>query len=133
MNNLYALILAGGSGTRLWPMSRLELPKQLLNLGGDLSLLQETVSRLESRIPPERMIFVTSKEFVFFIELPKKQEADKWESKRRCEKDQQIQTVGHVYQSFSAMAASPAPGPARAMPSNRGSTLFSNVNCSVWL
>ncbi|MGD8353686.1 MAG: mannose-1-phosphate guanylyltransferase, partial [Pseudomonadota bacterium] len=62
MNNLYALILAGGSGTRLWPMSRMEMPKQLLNLGGDLSLFQETVDRLGGRIPPERMVFVTSSE-----------------------------------------------------------------------
>lgn len=62
MNNLYALILAGGSGTRLWPMSRLESPKQLLNLGGELSLFQETVNRIGTRITPDKMVFVTSRE-----------------------------------------------------------------------
>jgi len=62
MKNLYALILAGGSGTRLWPMSRQASPKQLISLGRELSLFQETVSRLLPRIPPDRMVFVTSRE-----------------------------------------------------------------------
>jgi len=62
MSNLYTLILAGGSGTRLWPMSRQESPKQLISLGRELSLFQETVSRVMTSIPPERMIFVTSRE-----------------------------------------------------------------------
>jgi len=62
MRNLYALVLAGGAGTRLWPMSRQASPKQLISLGRDLSLFQETVSRIMPRVPPERMIFVTSRE-----------------------------------------------------------------------
>jgi len=43
---LKAVILAGGSGTRLWPLSRQQLPKQFLNLDGDESLLEATISRL---------------------------------------------------------------------------------------
>ncbi len=43
---LWPVVLAGGSGTRLWPLSRMEYPKQLLRLQGDASLLQETVLRM---------------------------------------------------------------------------------------
>ena len=39
----YAVILAGGSGSRLWPLSRQHLPKQFLSLDGDASLLQTTI------------------------------------------------------------------------------------------
>ena len=60
--SLYALVLAGGSGTRLWPFSRRESPKQFLDLRGEMTLFQETISRLEARVPPERMVFITSKE-----------------------------------------------------------------------
>lgn len=47
---LKAVILAGGSGTRLWPLSRQQLPKQFLNLDGDESLLEATISRLSPLI-----------------------------------------------------------------------------------
>ncbi len=46
MSKLHVLVLAGGSGTRLWPLSREELPKQFLPLVGEKTLLQETVLRL---------------------------------------------------------------------------------------
>lgn len=66
MNNLFAVILAGGSGTRLWPFSRQNFPKQLLRLSpeGRYSLLQETLKRIESRIPPENTIFVASEQLI---------------------------------------------------------------------
>ncbi|MEM8931964.1 MAG: mannose-1-phosphate guanylyltransferase [Acidobacteriota bacterium] len=48
---MQALILAGGSGTRFWPLSRRHRPKQLLALDGELSLLQATVERLAPLIP----------------------------------------------------------------------------------
>ena len=63
--HLYAVILAGGSGTRLWPLSRMLQPKQLLHLPGcqnGHSLLQETVDRVMAYIPPERIIVVTNYE-----------------------------------------------------------------------
>lgn len=57
---MYALILAGGSGTRLWPLSREQYPKQYLSFGSDgRSLLQKTVARLTPQIAPEKIIVVT--------------------------------------------------------------------------
>jgi mannose-1-phosphate guanylyltransferase len=50
----YAVIIAGGSGTRLWPMSRAALPKQLIPLIGGQSLLEIAVERLEGLLPPQR-------------------------------------------------------------------------------
>ena len=55
----YAVIMAGGGGTRLWPISRKETPKQLLPLLGKETLFQSTVSRLEEIFPPERILVVT--------------------------------------------------------------------------
>ncbi|MDH3413989.1 MAG: mannose-1-phosphate guanylyltransferase/mannose-6-phosphate isomerase [Gammaproteobacteria bacterium] len=47
VSDVYAVVLAGGSGTRLWPLSRGEYPKQLLKVSGENSLLQDTVLRLD--------------------------------------------------------------------------------------
>ena len=55
----YAVIMAGGGGTRLWPLSRRERPKQLLPLLGKETLFQSTVARLEDLFPPERILVVT--------------------------------------------------------------------------
>jgi mannose-1-phosphate guanylyltransferase len=55
----YAVIMAGGGGTRLWPVSRKEKPKQLLPLLGKETLFQSTVARLAALFPPERILVVT--------------------------------------------------------------------------
>ena len=60
MSNYYALILAGGRGTRFWPRSRKRHPKQVLSITGGDTLIQETVSRLEALIPPERFWILTN-------------------------------------------------------------------------
>ncbi|MEM9555540.1 MAG: sugar phosphate nucleotidyltransferase [Acidobacteriota bacterium] len=57
-----ALILAGGSGTRFWPLSRRLRPKQLLALDGERSLLQSTVDRLAPRIDPQNVWICTTEE-----------------------------------------------------------------------
>lgn len=58
---LHAVVMAGGSGTRFWPQSRAPRPKQFLPLAGDQTLLQETVGRVESWIPPQRVWIVTNR------------------------------------------------------------------------
>jgi mannose-1-phosphate guanylyltransferase len=58
----YAVILAGGRGTRFWPRSRTRTPKQLLNIVGKETMLQHTVARLRPLIPPERIWTVTNSE-----------------------------------------------------------------------
>ena len=58
----YAVIMAGGGGTRLWPVSRKDNPKQLLPLLGQETLFQSTVNRLENLFPPERILVVTVEE-----------------------------------------------------------------------
>ncbi len=62
-----ALILAGGSGTRLWPLSRKNYPKQFLRLNGNQSLLQQTVERLFGVVLPEDIIVVTNNEYKFHV------------------------------------------------------------------
>lgn len=58
--NTYALILAGGSGTRFWPLSRNSRPKQLLDLFGDGTLLEQTIRRLEGLVPFENILILTN-------------------------------------------------------------------------
>ncbi len=60
MKHAYAIIMAGGSGTRFWPLSRRRRPKQLLTLLGQKTLLEETVARLRGAIPPDRIYVYTS-------------------------------------------------------------------------
>ncbi len=57
---IYGVILAGGWGTRFWPLSRSQYPKQVLRLLGSESMLQSTVARLLPRIPAERLAVVTN-------------------------------------------------------------------------
>lgn len=57
---LKAIIMAGGSGTRFWPLSRQALPKQFLKLHGDRTLIQQAVDRIVDLVTPEGVLVVTN-------------------------------------------------------------------------
>jgi mannose-1-phosphate guanylyltransferase len=59
---MWGVVLAGGIGSRFWPLSTPERPKQLLSLVGERPLIAETVARLSPLIPPERVLVVTSRD-----------------------------------------------------------------------
>jgi len=61
MNDLYPVIIAGGSGTRFWPLSRASRPKQFLPLASDRPLLADTAARLKGLAPPSRTLVVCGK------------------------------------------------------------------------
>lgn len=62
-NAVHAVIMAGGRGTRFWPVSRKDRPKQFLDLLGQGSLLSMTVRRMLPLVPLERMLVVTGEDF----------------------------------------------------------------------
>lgn len=61
---LWAVVMAGGRGTRFWPLSRRALPKQCLSLDGGPTLIQRTLRRLHPLVPPERVLVVTGPDMV---------------------------------------------------------------------
>jgi mannose-1-phosphate guanylyltransferase len=62
-SELYVVIMAGGQGTRFWPRSRRQRPKQLLNIVGETTMLEQTVARLSSLIPAERIVIVAGRAY----------------------------------------------------------------------
>ena len=64
---LHALVLAGGSGKRFWPLSRRATPKQLLAIAGKKTMIAETVDRLRGLVPPSRVHVLTNKSTVAAI------------------------------------------------------------------
>lgn len=64
---VYAVIMAGGSGTRFWPKSTKKLPKQFLSLFGEGTMIQNTAQRIEPIIPQERIMVVTNDSYVDIV------------------------------------------------------------------
>jgi len=59
--NRYAVVMAGGGGTRFWPLSRRQMPKQLLNISGNDVMLNETIKRILEMIPPSNIYVVANR------------------------------------------------------------------------
>jgi mannose-1-phosphate guanylyltransferase len=64
---LHSVIMAGGIGARFWPLSRRQKPKQLLDLLGEGTLIEQTIVRVEPLVPPEQRWIVTNKEQAVMI------------------------------------------------------------------
>lgn len=64
---LCALIMAGGKGTRFWPLSTEEKPKQFLNLIGDKTMVQMTVERIKDLVPIERIFICTGEKYLDLV------------------------------------------------------------------
>jgi mannose-1-phosphate guanylyltransferase/mannose-6-phosphate isomerase len=62
--NMYAVIMAGGSGTRFWPLSREKMPKQLLKIGGEDTLICQTINRILPAISFDDIFTVTNRDIV---------------------------------------------------------------------
>lgn len=64
LENTYICLLAGGTGTRLWPRSRKQTPKQFVPILSRKTLFQETVARAEKIVPPERIFVAANKDYI---------------------------------------------------------------------
>ena len=62
------LILAGGGGTRLFPLSRTCYPKQFLSIAGKESLLSQTIRRFLSKVEPKDIVIITNKDYIFHVQ-----------------------------------------------------------------
>ena len=60
MSNRYVVIMAGGRGERFWPFSRLKRPKHLQPIIGDSTMLEQTIARLDTLVPPENLLILTN-------------------------------------------------------------------------
>ena len=67
INKIYPVILSGGSGTRLWPQSRLSFPKQFLKINSDYTLIQETLIRIKNKKIFHPPILICNDEHRFLI------------------------------------------------------------------
>jgi len=67
-SNKFAVIMAGGVGSRFWPQSREAFPKQFLSLYGDRTLIQQTVDRISKLIPHENILIITNQKYIPLVQ-----------------------------------------------------------------
>ena len=94
-----AVILAGGSGERFWPLSTPERPKQFLRVFGGASLIRQAVSRLDGLVSPKDVFVVTAKNLVAATrrELPEIPKCNiLGEPMRRDSRDSEVQHLGRA-------------------------------------
>src|SRR5437016_5865322 len=98
----YGLILAGGRGTRFWPLSRRNRAKQVLRVVGESTLIQATVERLTPLIPPERILVLTNSHLRAEIvrQLPGVPEAQVLAEPEQRNTAPAIGLAGHILQSI---------------------------------
>ena len=60
----YAIILAGGVGSRFWPISRTTLPKQFIKFAGDLTLFQNTIMRIRGIVEDKRIFIISHRRYL---------------------------------------------------------------------
>ncbi|MGC2062685.1 MAG: mannose-1-phosphate guanylyltransferase/mannose-6-phosphate isomerase [Thermodesulfovibrionales bacterium] len=65
--DIYGVVLAGGSGTRFWPLSREATPKQMLRVFGDKTMIQQTHARMTGLVPAGNVVIVTGRKYEFDI------------------------------------------------------------------
>jgi mannose-1-phosphate guanylyltransferase len=87
---MFAVLMAGGVGTRFWPMSRKAYPKQLLNFSGTKSMLQKTYDRIKPLTADENILVVTSTDLKKSIEEKILRHALAW--RRRLLKKKHLKT-----------------------------------------
>jgi mannose-1-phosphate guanylyltransferase len=66
-SHVYAVIMAGGTGSSLWPLSRKKMPKQFLQLFDDRTMLQNTVQRISGAVPVENIFIITARQHLLLI------------------------------------------------------------------
>ncbi|HZN32962.1 MAG TPA: sugar phosphate nucleotidyltransferase [Pirellulaceae bacterium] len=111
---LHAVIMAGGSGTRFWPLSRMVRPKQLLDLAGGRTMIQATVDRLGNLAPAERTWIITNRSLASAIAEQLPQLARERIVGEPCKRD----TAPAVGLSALLVAASDADATLVVMPSD---------------